>query len=64
MIRNRRRYILSHAAVDRGRILILDALHASLARPAFTDGEADSLAERIYGFVWQRSEAGAFTEAA
>jgi type I restriction enzyme R subunit len=46
------------------RILILDTLYATLPRPAFTDDDTDALAERIYGFVWQRSETGAFPDAA
>jgi len=41
------------------RILILDTLYESLPRPAFTDEDVDSLAERLYSFVWQRSNAGA-----
>lgn len=37
---------------------ILDWLYESLPRPPFTDGETDGLAERVYGYVWQRSQAG------
>lgn len=40
------------------QMFILDALYASLPRPPFTDEEADSLAGRLYGFVWQRSSSG------
>jgi type I restriction enzyme R subunit len=38
------------------KVLILDTLYASLPRPPFTDEEADTLAEKLYGFIWQRSE--------
>ncbi len=41
------------------KVLILDTLYASLPRPPFTDEEADVLAERLYGFVWQQSEMAA-----
>ena len=41
------------------KVLILDTLYASLPRPPFTDAEADVLAERLYGFVWQQSEMAA-----
>jgi len=40
------------------QMFILDSLYASLPRPPFTDDEADALAGRLYGFVWQRSNAG------
>jgi type I restriction enzyme R subunit len=40
------------------RIVILDALYESLPRPAFTDQDADTLTERLYGLVWQQSHAG------
>ena len=47
------------------RVLVLDTLYQSLPRPPFTDEETDAMAERLYGYIWQRSEAGApFTEAA
>jgi type I restriction enzyme R subunit len=38
------------------QIFILDSLFTSLPRPAFTEEEAESLAQRLYGFVWQQSE--------
>jgi type I restriction enzyme R subunit len=41
------------------KVLILDTLYASLPRPPFTDDEAEALAERLYGFVWQQSEMAA-----
>lgn len=41
------------------KVLILDTLYASLPRPPFTEEEAEALAERLYGFVWQRSEVAA-----
>ncbi|HVC96888.1 MAG TPA: type I restriction endonuclease [Pirellulales bacterium] len=37
---------------------ILDWLYESLPRPPFTDSETDGLADRVYGYVWQRSQAG------
>lgn len=43
---------------------ILDWLYESLPRPPFTEGETDSLAERVYGYVWQRSQAGGFAAGA
>ena len=47
------------------KMFILDSLYASLPRPPFSEEETDSLAGRIYDFVWQRTTAGAlFTPAA
>lgn len=46
------------------QMFILDTLYTSLPRPPFTDAEADSLAARLYGFVWQRSSSGAMFAAA
>jgi type I restriction enzyme R subunit len=47
------------------QMFILDNLYSSLPRPPFTDDEADALATRLYGFVWQTSNSGAlFTAAA
>ncbi len=40
------------------KVLILDTLYQSLPRPPFTDEEADALAEKLYGFVWQQSGQG------
>jgi len=40
------------------QVLIRDSLYASLPRPPFTDADMDSLAARLYGFVWQRSSTG------
>lgn len=40
------------------QIFILDNLYASLPRPPFTDEEAELLAERLYGFVYQKCERG------
>lgn len=37
---------------------ILDWLYESLPRPPFTESETYSLADRVYGYVWQRSQAG------
>ena len=41
------------------KMFILDDLYTSLPRPPFSDAETDSLASRVYDFVWQRSAAGA-----
>ena len=43
---------------------ILDWLYEFLPRPPFTDSETDLLAKRVYGYVWQRSQAGGFAEEA
>jgi type I restriction enzyme R subunit len=40
------------------RMFILDNLYTSLPRPPFTEEEADSLAQRLYGFVFEKSERG------
>lgn len=40
------------------KVFILDELWRSLPRPPFTDEETEALAERVYGFVWQRAAAG------
>lgn len=40
------------------QVFILDTLYASLPRPPFTDEEAEALANRLYGFVFQKSEQG------
>ena len=40
------------------KTVIVDYLYTSLPRPPFTEAEADSLAERLYGFVFQQREHG------
>ena len=40
------------------KVFILDSLWRSLPRPPFTVGEAEALADRVYGYVWQRSVSG------
>jgi hypothetical protein len=40
------------------QICILDNLYNTLPRPPFTEQDAEALATRIYGYVWQRSNAG------
>lgn len=40
------------------RVFILDSLYDSLPRPPYTEAETEDLAERIYGYVWQRSSGG------
>jgi type I restriction enzyme R subunit len=37
---------------------ILDWLFETLPRPPFTEIETESLANRVYEYVWQQSEAG------
>ncbi len=46
------------------KMFILDNLYASLPRPPFSEEETDTVAARIYDFVWQRSSAGAAFAAA
>jgi type I restriction enzyme R subunit len=41
------------------KMFILDNLYASLPRPPFSEEDTESVATRIYDFVWQRSTAGA-----
>lgn len=36
------------------KVFILDELWRSPPRPPFTDVESEALADRVYGFVWQR----------
>jgi type I restriction enzyme R subunit len=45
------------------KVFILDELWRSLPRPPFTDQDAEALAERVYGFVWQQAAAGGAAEA-
>jgi type I restriction enzyme, R subunit len=40
------------------KVFILDNLWKSLPHPPFTDGEAEGLADRVYGYVRQRSISG------
>jgi type I restriction enzyme R subunit len=40
------------------KIVILDNLWQSLPRPPFTDQETETLADRVYDCVWQRSTNG------
>ncbi|HEX6803612.1 MAG TPA: S8 family serine peptidase [Terriglobales bacterium] len=37
---------------------ILDQLYRDLPRPPFTDQETDEIANRVYGYIWQRSASG------
>jgi type I restriction enzyme R subunit len=41
------------------KMFILDNLYGSLPRPPFSEADTESVASRIYDFVWQRSAAGA-----
>jgi hypothetical protein len=45
-------------------MFILDNLYGSLPRPPFSEADTESVASRIYDFVWQRSAAGAAFAAA
>ena len=44
------------------KVFILDNLWQSLPRPPFTDEDAQTLADRVYDYVWQRSASGSFTD--
>jgi type I restriction enzyme R subunit len=39
------------------RVFILDNLWQSLPKPPFTDEEAETVADRVYNYVWQKSAA-------
>jgi type I restriction enzyme R subunit len=39
-------------------VLIRNSLWRSLPRPPFTDEEAESVADRVYDYIWQRSSRG------
>ena len=40
------------------KVAILDGLWQHLPRPPFTEEDAESLADVVYGYVWQRSASG------
>jgi type I restriction enzyme, R subunit len=40
------------------KVFLLDNLWQNLPRPPFTVGETEGLADRVYGYVWQRSVSG------
>ena len=40
------------------KVLILDSLWTTLPRPPFTDEDTETLAARVYDYVWQRGAAG------
>ena len=40
------------------KVLILDSLWPTLPRPPFTDEDTETLAARVYDYVWQRGAAG------
>ncbi len=42
------------------KILILDAIHADLPSPPFTDDEKATMAEEIYAHVWQQAVRGEY----
>lgn len=44
------------------KVFILDNLWQSLPRPPFTDEDAQTLAGRVYDYVWQQSASGSFTD--
>jgi type I restriction enzyme R subunit len=46
------------------KMFILDNLYASLPRPPFSEEDTESLAGRVYDFVWQRTTAGVMFSAA
>jgi len=43
---------------------ILDWLCESLPQPPFTEGDTTHLAQQLYQYVWQQSEAGKFAQEA
>lgn len=43
------------------KVLILDSLWTTLPRPPFSDEDAETLATRVYDYVWQRGAAGTIT---
>ncbi|MFH1007412.1 MAG: type I restriction endonuclease subunit R [Candidatus Latescibacterota bacterium] len=45
------------------KVFVLDNLWQSLPRPPFMEDDAESLAERVYDYVWQRSMSGMPLEA-
>ena len=38
------------------KIFILDNLYVELSRPPFTVEETDTIAERVYDFVWRSAQ--------
>lgn len=44
------------------KVFILDNLWQALPRPPFTDEDAQTLAGRVYDYVWQRSASSSFTD--
>jgi len=40
------------------KVAILDGLWQHLPRPPFTEEDAESLADVVYGYIWQRSTSG------
>lgn len=60
MIESMLRWLQNSATQAEIRVHILDSLWQSLPRPPFTDVETETLASRVYDFVWQRSTTGDF----
>jgi type I restriction enzyme, R subunit len=46
------------------KVFVLDNLWQSLPRPPFTEQDTETLADRVYDYVWQRSASGGFLEGA
>ncbi len=42
------------------RVFILDTLWQSLPKPPFSDEDTETLADRVYDYVWQRSASASF----
>ncbi|MBL0311605.1 MAG: hypothetical protein IPP78_02590 [Holophagaceae bacterium] len=40
------------------QVFILDNLYRSLPRPPFTEADTDTIAQRVYEYVWQQSASG------
>jgi type I restriction enzyme, R subunit len=53
------RWIQNTATQAEIKVLILDNLWKALPRPPFTEEDTETLAARVYDYVWQRSNYGA-----
>jgi type I restriction enzyme R subunit len=40
------------------KVFILDSLYQALPRPPFSEPETETIAARVYDYVWQRSASG------
>lgn len=58
LLKPMRNWTQNEATQAEVKVFILDNLWQSLPRPPFTDEEAETVAGRVYDFVWQRSASG------